>query len=124
MTISIIGLLSLIPLPGTSSTQTFNISSEQVDIILIDQPSIKVEEEEWNALGEYNLLHEEVKLATDWLPLAQFMSTCSHEVYHVKTPEIGGSEDHKNMGLVFGFMPPWNWESECVKLLDNRLWLS
>ena len=122
--ISIIGLLLLIPLPGTNSTQTFNISGKQVDFILINDSEIKVEEEDWNAWGEYNLLHEEVKLATNGLPVFQFMSTCSHEVYHVKTPETGGAVDHENMDTIFGFVPPWNWESECFQLLDNRLWLS
>ena len=71
MSFSIIGVLFLIPLPGVDSSQNLSISSseikeatgqdsKEIKFILIDESEIVVEDEEWNALGEYDLLNEEI----------------------------------------------------------------
>ena len=135
MSFSIIGVLFLIPLPGVDSSQNLSISSseikevtgqdsKEINFILIDESEIVVEDEEWNALGEYDLLNEELTLATKHITSFGFMSTCSHEIKHVKTPETGGPEIHDEMNTVLGFVMPWDWETECFYLLDNRLNIS
>ena len=49
------------------------------------------------------------------------MSTCSHEIKHVKTPETTGPELHNELSEFGGYLMPWDWETECFYLLDNRL---
>lgn len=117
----IVQLVMLIPLPGTTSSENIDVQGQNTSFKLINQTEIKVETIENNALGQYNILKQKVTIATDTHSMYGFLSTCSHEVKHVKTPEKTGEELHKELNTFAGYLMIWDWEAECINLVDNRL---
>lgn len=114
----------LIPLPGTNSTQIIEIQEKNYTFELVDQNSLEtVYDSDVGAIGEFDLLEDKVTLATGKRNLFGFMSVCSHEIKHIKLNGEGltEKEEHDRISEVGGWIMPWNWEKQCVQLLDNRL---
>lgn len=126
MVFSAIWFISLLPIPGVDSSENINISDEEIKVSMIKESSIEVVNKDWNALGEYNIVNQEITLATDYLPLFQFFSTCSHEIKHVNFhgKSMTTEEEHDRINQIGGWIMPWDWEKNCLQLLDNRLNLS
>lgn len=114
-------LFFLFPLPGVSSTQYLNVSNVSTSVELVDVRDLSSNEDGLGTWGEYRGIGDgeaEVVVATRGWPLFQFLSVCSHELQHVQ------GLSHSEMSVVGDFIVPWEWERECLGLVDSRLALS
>lgn len=121
--------LFVVPLPGVQKETSIQVGDEDIEFELHENHTIYD-----GAIGRTYYLDggsprfAKIHVATDWRPLWDYLSTCSHEVKHVKL-ERSGKEEHEIihnqevLGVLGGVLPPWAWERQCFNVLDDRLFL-
>jgi len=121
----VLALFSIAPLPGVKSTDTLSFEDGDYTFNLVKENSLDVEYADFRSIATLSLLEDEVTIATGSRGLFDFMSTCSHEVKHIEFigDDLTEEEEHDRMSQIGGWIMPWDWESECVYLLDDRLFL-
>lgn len=125
ISVGIIGLLSLVSLPGVNNETSFTYMNDSSTIILENKSFVDIHNGQ-KAFGVHNMLSDETRIATKGYSLSGFLSTCSHEVKHFKfdvedqkkIDPLTEPEEHNLMGNTF---LPWNWEKECVALVPERM---
>jgi len=122
----LIGLVSLIPLPGVSAETEVIFEGESYDFYLVNDSSVSDDAEVW---GVHDMVTNEISVATKGLGVYPFMETCSHEVQHLQYDIEGDRtgdhlttvEEHKRMDGLRSDWFPWSWETQCIGLLPERL---
>ena len=113
-------VLLFIPLPGIDKTTSITVQGEEYGVKFLYNSTLP-EGDYW---GSNDIISGETRLATRWLPTIQFISTCSHEFQHLKfeldQPELTTEEEHERMDGLQDSILPWNWQPECIGLLDER----
>jgi len=119
-----IWIVLFIPMPGVNAETSIDVQDESYSVEFLNSSTLP-DGDYW---GSHDMMSNEIRLATGWLPTYQFMSTCSHEVQHLEYDLEGDRtgdhlttvEEHERMSGLGDRILPWNWEVQCVSLLPNR----
>lgn len=117
-------LIMLIPFFGVSETTSISVQDQNYTVEFIEEPTLP----EGDYTGSHDIVSGKITIATGGKGVLPFMTTCSHEVRHLRfdledidrEDKLSTDEEHKKMsGLGSNFLP-WNWQKECFGLLDER----
>jgi len=115
--IGVIGLLLRFPLSGVDAVESFEYRGEEFTLELVDQVML-----EGKYSGEFDLVEDRITIATDNWGLWSFVSTCSHELYHVDRKIDGeGLSESREHELMPTTEVPWNWKWKCIELTSVRV---
>lgn len=106
--IGLAGLLLRQPLDGVDREVSFSYQNSELTLELKDQYLL----EDGNA-GTYDVMTDEVIIATQGRSIWNFMALCSHELEHAQ-------EFSKRHSEFQDFSRPWNWKIKCFDLLKYR----
>lgn len=112
------GLILLFPLPGVDAETEISFMDENISVELVSSPTL----DSGNHWGSHDIMTHDIKVATGSKGILPFVSTCSHELYHVQYQKefddpLSREEEHERMGQTFF---PWNWKYECLELIPTR----
>jgi len=122
--IIVLWIILFAPLPGVNGETEVTVMDESFSVELLEISTLP----EGDYVGSHNIMTGEIRIATGWKPTYSFMSTCSHEVQHLEFEIMDENrdgfltteEEHNRMSGLGDKLLPWNWEHECLGLLDNR----
>jgi hypothetical protein len=120
-------LIGLTPLGGIDKETSISYEGESYKVSFVDSQSLSSSGYQG---GGYDPVTNDIRIATGgfnggFLP---FMTNCNHEVRHLKftvgnidrQDKISYEEQHERMEGLGHSMWPWNWQKQCVNLLDDR----
>jgi hypothetical protein len=122
--IIVLWIILFVPVPGLNGETEITVIDESYNVKFLESSTLP----EGDHSGSHNIMTGEIRIATGWKPTYSFMSTCSHEVQHLKFEIMDENrdsfltteEEHQRMHGLGSKLLPWNWEHECLGLLDNR----
>lgn len=121
----LVGLLLMFPLPGVDVDTEIEVQGESFDIELVSTPTL----DSGNHWGMHDIISHNMRIATGSKGLVPFLSTCSHELYHLeydlededREDPLTTEEEHELMPFTWY---PWNWKIECFQIVPARFsWL-
>lgn len=122
----LIGLVLMINLNGINNRTVVNLENSSYNFTMLDQYYLN--SSSGNPNDTFVGVHEpdtnRIWVATDNRSIWEFISTCSHEVQHLKydlNNDLTTEEQHQRMEGLNDTIWPWNWHTECIKLVPQRL---
>jgi hypothetical protein len=120
----VLWIVLFLPVPGFNGETEIAVKGDSYSVELLEDSTLP----EGDYSGSHDIMTGEIRIATGWSPIYSFMSTCSHEVQHLEFEIMDENrdgfltteEEHQRMHGLGSKLLPWNWEHECLGLLDNR----